>query len=63
MTNNYFLTKLYTYFVYNIFYIRKYENSGKIDAKIHKTIPEGSEFFVPTISQQLRFWVIQQSVR
>ena len=30
MTNNYFLTKLYTYFVYNIFYIRKYENSTTI---------------------------------
>ena len=30
MTNNYFLTKLYTYFVYNIFYIRKYESSTRI---------------------------------
>ena len=27
MTNNPFITKLYTYFVYNIFYIRKYESS------------------------------------
>ena len=39
MTNNYFLTKLYTYFVYNIFYIRKYESSTTflISISVEKT--------------------------
>ena len=43
--------------------IKTYSTDRKISVTPHKFIPDNSEYFVPTLSQQIRFWFIQKSVK
>jgi methionyl-tRNA formyltransferase len=43
--------------------IKRYSTDGTITATPHKSIPCNSEYFVPRLSKQIRFWLIQKSVK
>ncbi|WP_299730923.1 formyltransferase family protein [uncultured Endozoicomonas sp.] len=43
--------------------IRMFAVKGKINSTAHKFIPENSEYFVPTLSQQIRYWLKQSKVK
>ncbi len=43
--------------------IDSYSVNGKIFSKPHIFIPDSSEYFVPTLGQQIRFWMLQKQVK
>lgn len=43
--------------------IKTYSSSGIISSIPHKLIPDNSEYFLPTLSEQIHFWFKQKKVK
>lgn len=43
--------------------VKEYESTGKIVAVAHESIPENTEYFNPTVREQLMYWSMQKAVR
>lgn len=43
--------------------IKKYSTDGKIISYPHNSIPNNSEYFLPTLSEQIKYWILQKRVK
>jgi hypothetical protein len=43
--------------------IKKYSSDGKILSYAHDSIPNNSEYFLPTLSEQIKYWILQKRVK
>ena len=43
--------------------IKNYSTNKIILSKSHNSIPDGSEYSIPTLSQQIKYWIMQKRVK
>ena len=43
--------------------IELFEKTGKVTSKTYKEIPQNSEYYLPTLKEQIIYWIKQNSVR